>query len=113
MRFYCRLRHMVEFKRAQIKVNSPRLVYLVSSGNLNETLTHRILPGLLKTKPFSANKQKNELLCGDSIIGAAERSTDLVHLYQLSVSPGPLDSHLHNIGRRRHVCVLKALCKNK
>lgn len=44
-------------------------------------------------------------MCGDFIMGAAEGSPDLVHLYQLSVGPGPLDSHLHNIGRRRHVGV--------
>lgn len=45
-------------------------IYLVGakfeefSGNLSEImiLTHHTLPGLLKTKPVSANKQKNELL---------------------------------------------------
>lgn len=44
-------------------------IYLVGakseefSGNLSEImiLTHHKLPGLLKTKPVSANKQKNEL----------------------------------------------------
>lgn len=44
------------------------LVYLVGAkseefpGHLSEImiLTHHILPGLLKTKPVSANKQKNE-----------------------------------------------------
>lgn len=101
-------------------------IYLVGakfeefSGNLSEImiLTHHILPGLLKTKPVSANKQKNELLRHNRWLqwgasGACERSTDLVHLYQLSVRPRPLDGNLHNVRRRRHVCVVTAICKNQ
>lgn len=103
-----------EVKRWGLTAEVGHVVYLVSSGNLNQTLTHHILPGLLKTKPVSANKQrKMTCVCVDIITGEAEGSTDLVHLYQLSVRPGPLDRHLHNIRWRRHVAAIKAVCKKK
>lgn len=38
-------------------------------------------------------------------------NTDLVHLYQLSISTRPFNSHLHDVGRRWHSCGIVAPCQ--